>query len=125
MRRTVLIVIAATAVMVATAVVALGKTAAVPKLKGTVGPGYTITLINSSGAKVTTLRAGTYSLVISDKASIHDFTLEQQTGGDVEKHLTSVPFKGTKTVTVTLKRGKWKYYCTPHESIIFGFFTVK
>jgi plastocyanin len=27
-------------------------------------------------------------------------------------------------MTVTLKKGKWKYYCAPHESMMFGFFTV-
>jgi plastocyanin len=35
-----------------------------------------------------------------------------------------VPFTGTKTVTVTLKKGKWKYYCAPHETSMFGFFIV-
>jgi plastocyanin len=34
-------------------------------------------------------------------------------------------FTDPKTVTVTLKRGKWKYYCSIHESLMFGFFTVK
>ena len=31
----------------------------------------------------------------------------------------------TKTVTIKLKAGKWKFYCPPHESSMFGFFTVK
>jgi plastocyanin len=87
---------------------------AAPKmLVGTVGPGFTIKLTS-----------GKYRLVIADKASIHDFVLEQQSGGKWERQLTSVPFVGTKTVTVTLKKGKWKYYCAPHESAMFGFFTV-
>ena len=54
----------------------------------------------------------------------HSFVLEQVSGGKFEKQLTTVPFTGTKTVTVTLKKGKWKYYCAPHESSMFGFFTV-
>ena len=97
--------------------------AAPKKLVGSVGPGFTITL-TSGGKKVTKLKAGTYTFVIADKASIHDFVLEQQTGGKFEKQLTSVPFVGTKTATVKLKKGKWKYYCAPHESAMFGYFVV-
>lgn len=97
--------------------------AAPKKLVGTVGPGFTITL-TSGGKKVTKLKAGKYKFVISDKAPIHDFVLEQQSGGKFEKQMTSVPFVGTKTMTITLKKGKWKFYCAPHESGMFGFFTV-
>jgi len=97
--------------------------ASTPKLVGTVGPGYTITL-KRGATKVKTLKAGKYTFVISDKASIHNFTVEQQTGGKFEKTLTGTSFQGKKTVTVTLKKGKWKYYCSIHESQMFGFFTV-
>ena len=72
--------------------------AATPTLNGTVGPGFTITL-TQSGKAVTSLKAGTYSLVVHDKADIHDFVLE---GPGVEREVTSVPFEGTKTVTVKL-----------------------
>ena len=95
--------------------------AATPKLTGTVGPGFTITL-TKSGKKVTKLKAGKYTFVIADKASIHNFSLDGPKG--FEKTFTSVPFKGTKTVTVTLKAGKYKFYCEPHESTMFGNFTV-
>jgi plastocyanin len=117
-----------TLIVAAVAALAVAATApahsAATKLKGTVGPGFSITL-TQSGHKVKTLRAGTYTFVIADKASIHNFVLEQQTGGKFEKQLTSVGFTGTRTVTLKLKRGKWKYYCAPHESSMFGFFTVK
>jgi plastocyanin len=96
-----------------------------PKLKGTVGPGYTISLKDSTGKKVTSLKAGKYTFVVSDKASIHNFTLEQEKGGKFEKEISGTGFQGTKTVTLTLKAGKWKYYCSVHESQMFGFFTVK
>jgi hypothetical protein len=97
--------------------------AAPPKLVGTVGPGFTIKL-TSGGKKVTKLKAGKYTFAIADKASVHNFVLEQESGGTLEKQLTSVPFVGKKTVTIALKKGKWKYYCAPHESVMFGFFTV-
>ena len=95
--------------------------AATPKLNGTVGPGYTITL-KKAGTKVTKLKAGKYTFVISDRASIHNFSLDGPKG--FEKTFTSVPFKGTKTVTVPLKAGKYKFYCEAHESIMFGNFSV-
>ena len=113
--------IAASALVVPAAVHA---TAAKTTLKGTVGPGFTITLKDAKGHKVTKLKAGVYAFKIADKASIHNFVLEQEKGGTFEKDLTSVGFTGTKTVVVTLKKGKYKYYCRPHESSMFGTFTV-
>ena len=41
------------------------------------------------------------------------------------KDFTTVPFTGTKTKTLTLKKGKYKYYCKAHESTMFHFFTVR
>ena len=113
--------IAATAGTALMLVVVTSAWAATPKLVGTVGPGYTITL-TKAGKKVTKLKAGKYTFVIADKASIHNFSLDGPKG--FEKTFTSVPFKGTKTVTLTLKAGKYKFYCAPHESTMFGNFTV-
>jgi len=93
------------------------------KLTGTTGPGFTIT-VKKAGKKVKTLRPGTYTLTVSDKSNQHDFVL---TGpGIKKKQVTTVPFKGTKTVTVKLKKGRYEYYCTPHRSLgMKGFITVK
>ena len=113
--------IAATAGTALMLVVVTSAWAATPKLVGTVGPGYTITL-TKAGKKVTKLKAGKYTFVIADKASIHNFSLDGPKG--FEKTFTSVPFTGTKTVTLTLKAGKYKFYCEPHETTMFGNFTV-
>src|SRR4051794_15297756 len=91
-----------------------------PKLIGTVGPGFTISL-KMNGKAVKTLKAGTYTLVVTDKASIHNFQIE---GKGLDRAVTTVPFTGTKTVTILLRKGKVKYYCAPHESSMFGFVTV-
>lgn len=93
------------------------------KLSGTTGPGFTITL-KKAGKKVKTLTAGTYTITVSDKSSAHNFVL---TGPGVKnKLITGLGFKGTKTVSVKLKKGKYEYYCTPHRSMgMKGFFTVK
>jgi plastocyanin len=90
-----------------------------PTLTGTVGPGFTITLKQGSKS-VKTLKAGTYVFKISDKSSIHDFHL---TGPGVNK-TTSVGGTGSKTWTLKLKKGTYKYVCDPHASIMHGSFTV-
>jgi plastocyanin len=119
--------LAALAVLATAALVAAGAafsgSSATPTLRGVVGPGFSISL-KKAGKRVTTLRAGSYTFVITDKASIHNFTLEQERGGKFERHLTSTAFKGTKSMTIRLKRGRWKYYCSVHESQMFGFFRV-
>ena len=124
MRPKLLIALAGIAAMLAAVGSALSQGHSTPKLTGTVGPGFTIKL-TKSGTKVKSLKAGKYAFAIGDKSSIHNFTLEQEKGGKFEKRLTGTGFTGNKSTTVMLKRGKWKYYCSVHESQMFGFFTVK
>jgi plastocyanin len=88
-------------------------------LTGTVGPGFTISL-TAGGKKVSKLKAGTYTLKISDKSNIHDFHL---TGPGVNK-TTSVGGTGSQTWTLKLKQGKYHYQCDPHASFMNGSFTV-
>jgi plastocyanin len=90
-----------------------------PKLIGTVGPGFTITL-KKGGKKVKKLKAGKYTLVMRDKSSIHDFHLK---GPKLNKS-TTVKFVGTKTVKITLKKGTYKYICDPHRTTMHGSFKV-
>jgi hypothetical protein len=85
--------------------------AATPKLVGVVGPGFTISL-KSGGKIVKTLKAGTYTIAVQDKASIHDFHLK---GPGVNK-ATTVPFTGKQTWTVKLKPGTYTYQCDPHAA---------
>lgn len=117
-----LVFVSLLAVVAAIASGAFARRTATPVLNGTVGPGFTITL-KENGKLVKTLKAGTYKLVVADKASIHAFSLDGPHG--LAKDFTTVPFVGTKTVMVNLKAGAYKYYCPPHESIMFGHFTVK
>lgn len=114
---------AAAAAVAAASLVPAAGAAAPGKLAGTVGPGFTITL-TQGGKPVTKLKAGRYTITVSDKATIHNFVLEQESGGKLDKQITTVPFTGTKTVTVTLAKGSYKYYCMPHESGMHGTFTV-
>jgi len=95
-----------------------------PQLVGTVGKNnaFKITLVDNKGAKVTNLKAGTYTVVIHDDSSIHNYELDGPNGKSWT--FTSVPFKGTKTVTLNLAPGAYKAYCAPHESIMFQHFSV-
>ena len=88
-------------------------------LTGTDGPGFTITLKQGS-AKVTNLKAGTYTFQIADKSNIHNFHLS---GPGVNKK-TSVSGTGSSTWTVNLKSGTYKFVCDPHATIMKGSFKV-
>ena len=92
----------------------------VTRLKGEVGPGFTIE-VKLGSKDVKTLKPGTYSIKVEDKSSMHNFHL---IGPGVNKS-TSVSFVGDKTWTVTLKKGTYKYVCDPHASFMKGSFTVK
>ena len=111
--------------VVAAALVALTLTgfadAAVPKLVGTVGPGFTITL-KRFNKPLRTLPAGRYAITVSDKSNIHNFHLK---GPGVNKEITTVGFVGTKTVIVTLKKGRYTFVCDPHFTSMLGSFTVR
>ena len=99
---------------------AVGSAAATKKLAGDVGPGFTIHL-KSKGAAVKKLKAGKYSITVTDKSPIHNFRLK---GPGVNKEITSVGFTGKKAATVTLKKGKYTFVCDPHASTMKGSFTV-
>ena len=94
--------------------------AAPGKLAGTVGPGFTISL-TAKGKPVKSLKAGKFTFTVADKSNIHDFHL---TGPGVNSVITSVSAVGTKTVTLTLKKGTYKFVCDPHASSMHGSFTV-
>jgi plastocyanin len=109
MSRIYLVLVAALAAL---AVAVAPASAAPPKLVGTVGPGFTITL-KKGAVKVKTLKAGKYTLLVHDKSNIHNFHLK---GPGLNK-LTSVSFVGNKTWSITLKAGTYKYVCDPHAAL--------
>jgi hypothetical protein len=100
-------------VALAAIVAALPAFAGAPKLTGTVGPGFTISMKKPT-------KAGKYTLVVSDKSSIHNFHLK----GPGVNVATSVPATGSKTFKVTLKKGKYTFLCDPHPTSMVGKFTI-
>jgi large repetitive protein len=94
--------------------------AATQTLYAAVGPGYTITLTDSAGVPVTQLSAGTYTIVVNDQATNHNFHL---IGSGVDM-TTTVAFVGQVTWTVNLVPGAYHFVCDPHADGMFGDFTV-
>ncbi len=107
------------AALAAVAVAAPAWGATTP-LAGTVGPGFTITL-KKSGSKVTTLRRGSYRITVNDRSDFHNFRLR---GRGVNRAITSVGFVGRKSVTVTLRPGRYTFLCDPHPTDMRGAFRV-
>lgn len=93
-----------------------------PVLTGDVGLGdsFTITLKDASGAVVKHLDPGTYTLVVHDHSSIHNFDFS----GPGAAVTTDVDGIGDKTFTVTLTDGTYFYQCDPHSAQMRGSFTV-
>ncbi len=118
MSRITLVVALTVASLVAASAVSAQSTA-VPRLTGTVGPGFTITL-KKGAKKVTTLKAGKYTITVRDRSDIHNFHLK---GAGVNKDSGVEPV-GTKTWTVTLRKGTYVYVCDPHKTTMKGSFKV-
>ena len=111
-----------TLAVAAMAVVDVGPTHAqttVTTLQGTVGPGYTITLKKGSTV-VRSLKRGKYTIAIRDRSQEHNFHLR----GPVSRTFSSIGWTGSKTVTVTLKAGRYTYVCDPHADEMRGGFRV-
>jgi plastocyanin len=85
-------------------------------LNGSVGPGFDISLDGTDG-----LTAGSYTLVVNDQSSAHNFHLTGPGGVDVS---TSVEETGEKSFDIELQAGEYKFVCDPHASQMNGSFTV-
>src|SRR5919197_1855919 len=89
-------------------------------LTGTVGPGFSISLVNESGSLVTHLDPGTYTITVKDQSAEHNFDL---TGPGIAQH-TDIEFVGTATWTVTFADGIYTYVCDAHPTTMKGRFAV-
>ncbi|HEY7604859.1 MAG TPA: hypothetical protein VH760_11415 [Gaiellaceae bacterium] len=89
-------------------------------LTGVVGPGFSIRLTDSTGAAFKRLDPGTYTIQVQDLSPEHNFHL---TGPGVDQ-ATEVETTGTVTWTVTFTDGTHHFQCDPHQTTMFGSFTV-
>lgn len=86
------------------------------KLLATVGPGLTISLRDSMGMKITSLRAGAYTIVVRDRGRTHNFHLA---GAGVNRK-TTIAFMGTATWKVKLTKGTLRFVCDAHAARMHG-----
>ena len=110
----------AAAAFVAVLSLAGGAGAQSRTLTGVVGPGFTIRLTDSAGAAVKHLDPGIYTIQVQDLSDQHNFHL---TGPGVDQ-VTDVETTGTVTWTVTFTNGSYHFQCDPHQTTMFGNFTV-
>ena len=113
--------VAAPLALLVLAVIFAGSAGAARTLSGKVGPGFTISL-KSGGKTVRSVAPGSYRISVSDRSDIHNFHLR---GPGVNKRITSVGFEGTKSVTLRLRKGTYRYQCDPHSSLMHGRFKVR
>lgn len=109
MKRTTIVVL-----VLLTLATALPAAAATPTFRGTVGPGFTISMVKKPK------QPGKIKLVVADRSDDHNFHL---TGRGVNVK-TSVSAVGTKTFTITLKKGTYRFVCDPHASSMRGSFKI-
>ena len=95
----------------------------VPRLVGTVGPGFTIDLVDADGKHVSELVAGRYELVVHDLSDVHNFVLGEKATG-IRPAQTEIEFVGDMTFTIDLRPGLWVYACSPHFETMNGQFFV-
>jgi len=91
-----------------------------PQLQANVGPGFSISLTDGTGSKVSHLDPGTYSIHVVDQSDMHNFDL---TGPGVSKS-TEVTAVGAQDWTVTFTDGTYRYVCDVHSTTMKGSFTV-
>ena len=95
--------------------------AADPVLKAKVGPGFSISIANAAGVKVTRVPAGTYSIDVSDLSAEHNFHLKGPGGVDMA---TDVATTGEVTWSVTLVDGTYTFLCDAHPGTMRGTLAV-
>jgi len=111
-------------VIAAVVVAVLGGPAAAdnPVLQASVGENdsFQISLKDATGATVTHLDPGTYTIHVNDMSDMHNFDL---TGPGVSKS-TGVTEVGQQDWTVTFTDGTYKFQCDIHPTTMKGSFTV-
>ena len=90
------------------------------KLFGTVGPDFSISLVNAQGGDVTKLDPGTYVIQVKDLSDFHNFHLF----GPGVNETTGIAAMGDVTWTVTFTDGTYRFVCDAHPTSMIGRFTV-
>ena len=90
------------------------------KLFGTVGPEFSISLVDAQGNDVSKLDPGTYVIQVKDLSDFHNFHLF----GTGVNESTGIGATGDVTWTVTFTDGTYRFVCDAHPTSMIGRFTV-
>lgn len=90
------------------------------KLLGTVGPEFSISLVDAQGDDVSKLDPGTYEIQVKDLSDFHNFHLF----GPGVNESTGIGDTGDVTWKVTFTDGIYRFVCDAHPSSMIGRFTV-
>jgi plastocyanin len=105
---------------------AAARRADTPTLTAIVGTndGFTITLNDASGKKVSRIAPGTYTVLVEDRSALHNFHLASNEDPTVDFR-TELEFVGEKSFTVTFRdTTRYAYACEPHWQVMNGEFFV-
>jgi plastocyanin len=110
--------------LVVAALLGAGDGAAVdaqnPRLFGSVGPEFDISLRDAQGNPVMKVDPGTYAIEVEDRSDLHTFHLS---GPGVDESTDST-FTGKVTWTVTFRDGNYLFRCDVHPSTMRGTFVA-
>jgi len=106
--------------LAATGLFATPAAADAPTLQGNVGPAFSITLNDPSGAPISHLDPGEFAVHVTDQADEHDFHL---VGPGVDQE-TPLLGQGTFDWSVSLTDGTYRFFCDAHPTSMKGSFTV-
>jgi hypothetical protein len=118
--------LAAAVILVALVAAPLADPADNPTLIATVGTndGFDIGLADANGAPVVRIPPGTYTIVVRDRSTLHNYHLASNEDPSVDFR-TELDFVGEMSFTVTLKDGvRYAYACEPHWQTMNGAFFV-
>ena len=82
----------------------------------TTGPGFTIALRTTAREEGHQARPGAYTVLVRDRSASHNARLR----GAGASRATTVPFVGTQTWKVVLRKGTLTFVCDPHASSMRG-----
>jgi plastocyanin len=114
------VVLAAVVAALTVAGVAIAAATDDPVLDGTVGPGFSISLRDSTGSPVSALAPGPVTINVDDLSEEHNFHLVGP-GVDVTTQVEEI---GKKSFALTLADGVYRFMCDPHNTRMRGQFTV-
>jgi plastocyanin len=121
-RRRIAVLFAASIVALALALVALGGRSQSPTLFAFVGTndGFDIGVADSNGNAITSVPAGTYTFVVRDRSTLHNFHFASNEDRTVDFR-TELGFVGEQGFTVTLQPNtEYAYACEPHWQTMNG-----